>query len=79
MIEAMNCPDLGDFRRQCVRQLARPVAARIRYGFFRNPNPVRDSNRNLAFGSMSEYRKFCEDHYPDYFGHARPGRAPRRA
>ena len=79
MIDSMNRPDLDDFRRQCVRQLARPVSARIRYGFFRNPNPVRDSNKNLAFGSMSEYRKFCEDSYPEYFGYARPGPATLRS
>lgn len=71
--------DLDDFRRQCVRQLARPVSDRIRYGFFRNPNPVRDLNRNRAFASMSEYRKFCEDNFPDYFGYARPGKATRGA
>ena len=75
MIEFMNRPDLEDFRRQCVRQLARPVSARIRYGFFRNPNPVRDSNQNRSFGSMSEYRRFCEESYPEYFGYARPGSA----
>ena len=75
----MNHPDADEFRRQCLRQLARSVSARIRYGFFRNPNPVRDSNRNLAFASMSEYRKFCEDSYPEYFGYARPERATRGA
>ena len=64
--------DLSDFRRQCERQLARPLADRIRFGFFRNPDPVRDSNTNRSFGSMSEYRRFCEEHYPAYFGHARP-------
>jgi len=79
MMESMKRPDLEDFRRQCVRQLARPVSARIRYGFFRNPNPVRDSNRNLSFGSMSEYRRFCEENYPEYFGYARAGRAASRA
>jgi hypothetical protein len=79
MIESMSRSDLEDFRRQCVRQLARPVAARIHYGFFRNPNPVRDSNRNLSFGSMSEYRRFCEESYPEYFGYARPGQVAPRA
>lgn len=62
-----------------MRQLARPISARIRYGFFRNPNPVRDVNRNRAFGSMNEYRRFCEENYPDYFGYARPGQAAREA
>jgi len=68
-----------DFRRQCARQLARPVSARIRYGFFRNPNPVRDLNQNQSFGSMNEYRRFCEERYPEYFGYARPGRATPRS
>jgi hypothetical protein len=75
MIGSMDRRDLEEFRRQCIRQLARPLSARIRYGFFRNPNPVRDSNRNRSFASMSEYRRFCEESYPGYFGYARPGRA----
>lgn len=73
IIQLMDGPE--DFRRQCARQLARPVSARIRYGFFRNPNPVRDLNQNQSFGSMNEYRRFCEESYPEYFGYARPGRA----
>ena len=68
----MDRSDLDDFRGQCLRQLARPVDGRIRYGFFRNPNPVRDANKNRAFESMSEYRKYCEESYPAYFGYARP-------
>ena len=67
--------ELEAFRRQCRRQLARPVSERVRFGFFRNPNPVRDSNRNLSFGSMQEYRRYCEQAYPAYFGYARPERA----
>jgi hypothetical protein len=64
--------DLDDFHRQCRRQIGRPVSARIRFGFFRNANPVRDSNVNRSFDSMDEYRRFCEQHYPPYFGYARP-------
>lgn len=67
--------ELEDFRMQCRRQLARPLSERIRFGFFRNPNPVRDTNRNRAFGSMQEYRRYCERTYPAYFGYARPERA----
>lgn len=69
-----TAPDLEDFRRQCERQLARSLSDRIRFGFFRNPDPVRDLGRNFAFGSMSEYRRFCEDRYPGYFGYSRPPR-----
>ena len=65
--------DLEDFRMQCRRQLARPVAERIRFGFFRNSNPVRDANRNYSFSSMQEYRQFCEKRYPSFFGYGRPG------
>lgn len=67
--------DYDEFRRQCERQLARPLADRIRFGFFRNPNPVRDAPRNRTFASMREYRRFCERSYPAYFGYARPGPA----
>ena len=62
-----------DFRLQCRRQLARPVSDRIRFGFFRNANPVRDPGWNRSFGSMEEYRQFCEVNYPAYYGYARPG------
>ena len=64
--------ELEEFRKQCRRQLARALAERLRFGFFRNPNPVRDLNRNLAFDSMPEYRRYCEESYPAYFGYARP-------
>ena len=63
-----------DFRLQCRRQLARPVSDRIRFGFLRNANPVRDSGGNRSFGSMEEYRRFCEGNYPAHYGYARPGR-----
>lgn len=33
--------ELEEFRRQCERQLRRPLADRIRFGFFRNPDPVK--------------------------------------
>ena len=80
MLRTMGSPvEYEDFRRQCERQLARPLADRIRFGFFRNPNPVRDAPRNRAFASMREYRRFCERSYPAYFGYARPGPAARAA
>jgi hypothetical protein len=65
-------PGFEEFRRHGARQLARPLSDRIRFGFFRNPNPVRDAGANRSFASMSEYRRFCEERYPAYFGYARP-------
>lgn len=64
--------ELEDFRAQCERQLRRPVADRIRFGFFRNPDPVRDAGANRSFSSMREYRRFCEHSYPAHYGYARP-------
>lgn len=63
--------ELQDFRRQCERQLRRPLAARIRFGFFRNPDPVRDAGVNRSFSTMRDYRKFCAQSYPPHFGYAR--------
>ena len=65
-------PDSEEFRRQCLRQIGRPLSARLRFGFFRNANPVRDLKLNRSFASMPEYRRFCEQHYPAYYGYARP-------
>ena len=70
---------LEDFRRQCERQLARSLDERIRFGFFRNPDPVRDRNLNRSFASLGEYRRFCEESYPAWFGYARPAPEAREA
>ena len=71
--------DLQDFRLQCERQLSRPLESRMRFGFFRNANPIRDEGRNRSFSSMEEYRRFCETHYPAYHGYSRPRSARRGA
>jgi len=72
-----DAAETGSFRQQCRRQLARPVADRIRFGFFRNANPVRDGNGNRSFDSTGEYRRFCARNFPAYFGYARPGARDR--
>lgn len=66
-------PPKSAFTRQCERQLARSLDERIRFGFFRNPDPVRDRNLNRSFETMADYRRFCEMNYPDYFGYQRAG------
>ncbi|MGH7818312.1 MAG: hypothetical protein ACREQ9_00930 [Candidatus Binatia bacterium] len=60
------------FRQQCRRQLDRPISDRVRFGFFRNANPVRDASGNRSFDSIGDYRRFCERSFPSYFGYARP-------
>ncbi len=63
------------FLAQCERQLKRTLDDRIRFGFFRNPEPVRDQGTNRSFDSMQEYRRFCEERYPEHFGYGRAAAA----
>jgi DNA primase catalytic subunit len=70
-MQAAAKPRTSDFTRQCERQLKRSLAERIRFGFFRNPDPVRDANVNRSFNTLEEYRRFCEANYPAHFGYAR--------
>ena len=44
------------FRDQCRRQMERPLAARIKYGFNRVKKPVLDDAPWRSFNSMAEYR-----------------------
>jgi hypothetical protein len=57
-----------DFREQCRRQMARPLALRIKYGFCRMHKPVLDDAEWRAFDTMAEYRAWCAANLPDYLG-----------
>ncbi len=59
------------FREQCRRQMARPLAQRIKYGFNRVYRPVLDDAPWRSFDSMAEYREWCEAHLPEYLGFKR--------
>ena len=56
------------FREQCRRQLARPLATRIKYGFNRVHKPVLDDAPWRSFNSMAEYRAWCANNLPEYLG-----------
>ena len=56
------------FREQCRRQLARPLSARIKYGFNRVHKPVLDDAPWRSFNSMAEYRAWCANNLPEYLG-----------
>ena len=60
-----------EFRAQCRRQMKRPLALRIKYGFYRGHKPVVDDAPWRSFDSMAEYRAWCEAHLPDYLGYKR--------
>ena len=60
-----------EFREQCRRQMARPLASRLKYGFCRVHKPVLDDAPWRSFNSMAEYRAWCEANLPDYLGYKR--------
>ena len=59
------------FREQCRRQMERPLALRIKYGFNRVHKPVLDDAPWRSFDSMAEYRAWCEANLPEYLGFKR--------
>jgi hypothetical protein len=60
-----------DFREQCQRQMDRPLALRMKYGFWRTYKPVLDDAPWRAFDSMADYRAWCEANLPEYLGYKR--------
>ena len=59
------------FRAQCRRQMERPLALRIKYGFNRVHKPVLDDAPWRVFVSMADYRAWCEKNLPEYLGFKR--------
>ena len=62
---------MEQFREQCRRQMDRPLALRIKYGFCRVYKPVLDDAPWRSFGTLAEYRAWCEANLPDYLGFKR--------
>jgi hypothetical protein len=62
--------EAGDlaFREQCRRQMARPLEARMRYGFCRVNRPVLDEPGVRIFSSTRAYREWCAANLPSYLG-----------
>ena len=62
---------LEEFQERCRRQMDRPLALRIKYGFCRTYKPVLDDVPWRAFASMAAYRAWCEARLPEYLGYRR--------
>ena len=56
------------FREQCRRQMARPIATRMKYGFCRVHRPVLDTPGTRIFSSTQAYREWCAENLPAYLG-----------
>ena len=63
-----DAADAVTFREQCRRPMARPMAARMKYGFCRVYRPLPDTPGVRSFESTKEYRKWCAAHLPAYLG-----------
>jgi hypothetical protein len=59
---------LEQFREQCRRQMDRPLALRLKYGFCRTYKPILDDAPWRSFSTMAEYRNWCAMNLPDYLG-----------
>ena len=62
---------LEQFREQCRRQMDRPLALRLKYGFCRTYKPVLDDAPWRVFNTLAEYRAWCEGSLPEYLGFKR--------
>jgi hypothetical protein len=53
-----------EFRDQCRRQMERPLALRIKYGFGRPIKRASNVQCVRAFKTMADYRAWCEANLP---------------
>ena len=49
----------------------RPLKVRMRYAFIKTYRPVLDDAPYRSFDTMAEYRRWCEEHLPDWLGYGR--------
>jgi hypothetical protein len=49
----------------------RPLSVRLRYAFIRTYKPVLDDAPYRAFDTMADYRRWCEEHLPEWLGYGR--------
>ena len=75
ILTMISCPstdraavETAAFREQCRRQMARPLATRMKYGFCRVHRPVLDTPGVRSFDSTKEYREWCAAHLPASLG-----------
>ncbi len=57
-----------EFREQCRRQMARPIEARMKYGFCRVHRPILDTPGTRTFATTKDYREWCATNLPAYLG-----------
>ncbi len=60
-----------DWKAEFEAAARRPLAMRVRYAFIKTYKPVLDDARFRSFGTMAEYRRWCEESLPRWLGYGR--------
>ena len=47
----------------------RPLETRMRYAFIHTYKPVLDDARYRSFDTMKDYRRWCDEHLPEWLGY----------
>ena len=68
---ANDAPIPPDTLREFEAAAKRPLAQRWRYAFVKTHKPVLDDAPFRSFGSMEEYRHWCELNLPPWLGYGR--------
>ena len=66
------CSDIpADWLEEFEAAARRSLETRMRYAFIKTYKPVLDDAAYRSFDTMAEYRRWCEDHLPDWLGYGR--------
>jgi hypothetical protein len=63
--------DTGQWLEEFESAARRPLRQRFRYAFIKTYKPVLDDASYRSFDTMAEYRRWCEEHLPDWLGYGR--------
>ncbi len=70
--KAMECTGISDsWLEEFEAAARRPLATRLHYAFIRTYKPVLDDEPYRAFDTMEDYRRWCQEHLPDWLGYGR--------
>ena len=66
------CSDIpADWLEEFAAAARRSLETRMRYAFIKTYKPVLDDAPYRSFDTMADYRRWCEDHLPDWLGYGR--------
>jgi hypothetical protein len=63
--------DETEWRAEFQAAARRPLRTRFRYAFIHTHKPVLDDAPYRSFGTMAEYRAWCEENLPSWLGYGR--------